>query len=96
MPEIIGSKPPSRVSGYKETVVTWLNPKCQAMSNGDVPVTDGIDKALKLIEDRFRMQRLEGIMDSYTKKTPPMQQHQRATNKILKHVYNNTKGAKCQ
>ena len=78
--EIIGSKPPSRrVSGYKETVVTWLNPKCQAMSNGDVPVTEGIYKALRFIEERCRMQRLERIMDGYTqRKTPPMRQHQRA------------------
>lgn len=67
MTEIIESKPPIR-SGYKETIVTWINPKCQAMSNYDIPITDGIDKALKLIGDRCYMQRLENIMDGYIKR----------------------------
>ncbi len=67
MTEITGGKPPIR-SGYKETVVIWLNPKNQTMSNSDVPVTDEIDKALKFIEDRCHMRKLEEIMDGYTKK----------------------------
>ncbi len=65
--EIIGSKPPSR-SGYKETVVTWLNPKCQAVSNGDIPITAEISVALDMIADRCHMQRLKRIMDGYTKR----------------------------
>lgn len=84
--EMVRGKPPSR-SRYKETTVIWLNPKCPAVNNCDVSVTDGIDKALKLIGDRCYMQRLEKIMDGYTKKKkPPMRQHQRAKKKILTHI----------
>ena len=79
MPEIIGSKPPSRrVSGYKETVVTWLNPNCQLISNCDVPITDDISKAIKLAEELEHAAAVNRLVDDIVKKTPPMQQHQRA------------------
>ena len=67
--EITGSKPPRRI-GYKETTVIWLNSNCQVMSNRDVPVNDGIDKALRFIQNRLYMQMLEGIMNEYIKKAP--------------------------
>ena len=77
--EIIGSKPSSRsVSGYKETVVTWLNPKCQTVSNGDVPITTEISMALDIIEKLNHNAELDKIMYGYTqRKKPPMRQHQR-------------------
>ena len=47
MPEIIGSKPPSmRVSGYKETVITWSLYGDHVYYNNNFKSNESIDRAL--------------------------------------------------
>lgn len=50
-------------AGYKETLVTWLNPDCQIISNDDIPISEDIALALDLIQEMVRRARVDRSVD---------------------------------
>ena len=49
--------------GYKETLITWLNPKCQVMSNNDIPINEEIAAALDMILKQIKCARIDRSVD---------------------------------
>lgn len=53
--------------GYKETTVTWLNPKCQVISNSDIPIVGDIAVALGMIPELVKRARIDRLVDECAK-----------------------------